>query len=278
MGRGDPELTGYSKLIQYVSGLFHDLSVTEASHDNAHPGRSAWFSGRPPDVSKGFLADIFSVVHPFPGNFFYCLIGQVYCLLNCIPKGRNPKDPSARGDEFVSLPNSSCVKDHYVFHAGHVFKAVDDFAGLIASGITSGGQYNADSRPRIPFKLYFLQSTFNGCVKYVHEVCAQAHKDGLGLRITKPTVKFQDLRAIMLDHETAIEHSLIGPVCPGHGIHSGLHDRVHDVVKKGCTHYRGRRVSPHAARVRSLVIIKYWFMVLRCGKGKDRCPIGYCHK
>ena len=114
------------------------------------------------------------------------------------------------------------------------------------------GHDDAHGRARIPFQATlrkFVQFAIDHGFDEIHQVGAEAHQQGLNLRIAEATVEFQDARPLVGDDNPGIENTAKRPTATLQGVHCRHEDRLlvgHDVQLSDTSAPKG--ITPDFAR------------------------------
>ncbi len=112
------------------------------------------------------------------------------------------------------------------------------------------------------------QTPLGAGLQQVQRLSPQTQHQHLTFRIAKAAVIFDQARLPVLDHETRIQHALIGGAAIGHDLHRGADDFGHRLGGDFVGQDGGRGIGAHAAGVQAGVAFADAFMVLRCADGQ----------
>ena len=106
------------------------------------------------------------------------------------------------------------------------------------------------------------------------QIAFEPHHQHLAFRVAEARIVFDQLRAVLGQHQPGIEHARIGRTLGGHGAHRRLDDLAHDLCLQILAQHGGGRIGAHAAGVGPGVALAHALVILRGADGDDRRAIG----
>ena len=134
---------------------------------------------------------------------------------------------------------------------------------IVISGITLRRHHHGECRVRIPAQIEILQLPVARRHQRRHQVRHHAQHQHLTFRIAEAHIVFDQLRAILGDHQSGEQHALVRRAGTLQRAHGRMNDLVHHAPVHLVGHDRRRRIGAHAAGVRPLVAIADALVVLR---------------
>ena len=110
----------------------------------------------------------------------------------------------------------------------------------------------------------------DGGVEKHQQVVLQAHHQHLAFGIAETDIVFDQLRAVVGDHQADEQHAGKRHAARRHALHGGLDDLAHGAVHHFGRHDRRGRIGAHAAGVRACVALADALVVLRRAEGDGR--------
>ena len=146
---------------------------------------------------------------------------------------------------------------------------LDGIALLVGNGIAAGSQHHADRRVVLKLQIDLVKRPVNAGFKDLHNVVLHPGQHHLGLRIAKPRVVLQHLRALLCQHQSEEDDAFKGTALRRHGVHGGLINMLLaefvDLLRVEGTRGEGS----HAARIQSLIAVQGPLVILSGGHALD---------
>ena len=124
-----------------------------------------------------------------------------------------------------------------------------------------------------------IQCAVQRAVAQTHQVRLQAHHDGLGFRVAKAAVVFDDPGlAVGINHQAGVQESGVVIAFGGHAGNGGQDYLLHNALVYRRIHHRGRGVGAHAAGIGAGIAVADAFVVLAGGHGQHMFAVHHDDK
>ena len=151
--------------------------------------------------------------------------------------------------------------------------ARDDLALLVVAGVAGAREDHGHGAVVLPGELRLVELARIDLEEGVEKVALHAREHDLGLGVAEAGVELEDLRAVLGEHEAAVEAALVHDAVGRELRDDALLDVDHGVVLVLGEEGHGA-VDAHAARVGTLVAVERALVVLRGGQGNEGRAVG----
>jgi len=167
------------------------------------------------------------------------------------------------GQNMVTLAACTGMEDFNAVDPRGGFESLDLGAFLRRAGIAVGRHHDSQRRVVAPFKIERVQCAVRGCPQGGEDVGAQPHHENLRFRISEAHVVFDELGAVLGDHESGEENTAKRRFARAHGGHCRQNDFIHRAPGHIRGHDRRGRIGAHAARIRPRIAVADTLVILR---------------
>ena len=201
-------------------------------------------------------------------------VGEVAGLLEGRRHGGDVEHAAAVGEHAALVVELGArMVDGHAVHGAGVLDAADDLALLVGAGVAGGGQHDRDGPVVAPADVLGVEGAVVAGEEDVDEVGLHARQHDLGLGVAEAGVELEDLRAVLGEHEAAVEAAGVGDALGGELGDDALLDVDHGLELLVGDHGH-RAVDAHAARVGAEVAVEGALVVLRGGQGHKGLAVG----
>ncbi len=191
------------------------------------------------------------------------LIRTRLCLRHVLAeRGDIQHTPAVCGDLLAVLLRPG-VENLDAFNLRGVIQTFNRRPALVVARIPLRRHHHRQRRVGIPAQVEILELPIARRDQRRQEVRHQPQHQHLRLRVAEPRVVFDQLRAVLGDHQAGEQHALVGRAHRLHRPHGRKNDFVHRTLGDLVGHHRRGRIGAHAAGVRPRVAVADALVVLR---------------